>query len=231
MPPKTLSDLENMLDEGLAWRRAELTALESEIVRNEKISRNGPLTRALIRGGIALLYAHWEGYTKDACEGYLDFVAVRRLRYNELCDGFLVTSLLSMLRKVDSGDDVSKSALLDMVRRPHEARARMPRRSVVNTKSNLRYDVLVEICEAVGLPYDRFVTRKNLIDRSLCDARNDIAHGRFVSADADTFLQLHENVMEMLEHMRSLIVRYAREALYRGPIGDDGGVQEASVAT
>lgn len=219
MPPKTESELATFLDDSLSWRRAELAALDTEMASNEKKSPNGPLTRALIRGGIALLYAHWEGYTKEACEAYLDFVAVRRLRYNELCDGFVMTSLLSMLRKAESGDDVSREALLDLVRRPDEARARMPRKSVVNTKSNLRYDVLVEICEAIGLPYDQFITRKQLIDRSLCDARNDIAHGRFVYADYDTFKELHKNVIGMLESIRSLVTRYAREALYRAPSG------------
>ncbi|MFI6308077.1 MAE_28990/MAE_18760 family HEPN-like nuclease [Amycolatopsis thailandensis] len=216
MPPKTLAALEDLLDEGLGWRRAELIALEAEIEKCEKASPDGPLTRALVRGGIALLYAHWEGYTKEACEGYLDYVAIRRLRYNELCDGFVLTALLAMFRKAETGDDVAREALLEAVRRPEDARARMPRRSVVNTKSNLRYEVLVEICEAVGLPYDQFITRRQLIDRSLCDARNDIAHGRLVHSDADTFKGLRKSVVEMLESIRALIVRYARESLYRG---------------
>ncbi len=49
MPPKTLTDLETLLDESLSWRRAELVALEAELTRHEKVAPDAPLTRALSR--------------------------------------------------------------------------------------------------------------------------------------------------------------------------------------
>jgi hypothetical protein len=213
---KTLTELETFLDDAFSWRRAELAALEAEIARHYKNSPDSPLTRALARSGLALLYAHWEGYIKEACEAYLEYISVRRLRYQELCDELVITALLGLLRRVDAGDEVAYASLLELVRRPNTARARMPRRdSVVSTKSNLRYEVLAGLCVKLGLPESEFVTRKNLINRSLCDARNEIAHGRLYFPDAGGFTNLRDRVLEMLELMHSLLVNHARDARYR----------------
>lgn len=213
--PRTLAQLEALLDESLAWRRAELVALEKELVSRERDSPDAPLTRALARGAVALLYAHWEGYAKEACEGYLNYVAVRKLRYSELNDGFLVTAMRSLMRRLESGDDAATADTLDLVRRPDHARARVPRKSVVNTRSNLRHEVLVEMCSTLGLPVDDFVTRKHFIDRSLCDARNEIAHGRLYFPESSSFSESLENVLDMLIKLQKAIIRYARESLYR----------------
>jgi len=213
---KTLAELEAFLDDAFSWRRAELVALETEIARHYKNSPDSPLTRALARSGVALLYAHWEGYVKEACEAYLEYISVRRLRYQELCDELVITALLGLLRRVDTGDDVAHESLLELVRRPDTARARMPRReSVVNTKSNLNYEVLAGLCIKLGLPESEFTTRKNLINRSLCDARNQIAHGRLYFPDAGGFADLRDRVLEMLESMHSLLVSHARDGRYR----------------
>jgi len=215
MAPRTLAELETFLDEALAWRRAELAVLAVEIARKEKDSPGAPLTRALARGGTALLYAHWEGFAKEACEAYLDFVAVRRLRYEELGDAFLMTALKALLRRLDSGDTAAAADAIDVVRRPMMARARVPRKAVINTQSNLRHDVLVEMCRAVGLPTEDFLTRKQFIDRSLCDARNEIAHGRLYYPEAETFDQHREDVLQMLTNLKATIIQYARSSLYK----------------
>jgi hypothetical protein len=215
MAVKTLAELETFLDEGLAWRRAELRALASELESRESKSPDAPLTRALSRAGVALLYAHWEGYAKDACEAYLDYVAVRRLRFDELGDGFLLTALKSLLRRLEAGDEVASVTAMDLVRRPELARARVPRKAVINTRSNLRHDVLVEMCAAVGLPSEDFSTRKQFIDRSLCDARNEIAHGRLYFPEAATFSQSCEDVLGMLARLRSSVIQHARNSLYK----------------
>jgi hypothetical protein len=213
---KTLAELEAFLDEAFSWRRAELVALDAEITRHYKNSPVSPLTRVLARSGIALLYAHWEGYIKEACEAYLEYISVRRLRYQELCDELVITALLGLLHRVDAGDDVAHESLLELLRRPDIARARMPRRdSVVSTKSNLRYEVLADLCIKLGLPESEFVTRKNLINRSLCDARNEIAHGRLYFPDAGGFTDLRDRVLEMLELMHSVLVSHARDSRYR----------------
>jgi HEPN superfamily protein len=227
---KTLAELEAFLDDAFSWRRAELVALEAEIARHYKNSPDSPLARALTRSGVALLYAHWEGYIKEACEAYLEYISVRRLRYQEICDELVITVLLGLLRRVDAGDAVAHESLLELVRRPDIARVRMPRRdSVVNTKSNLRYEVLAGLCSKLGLAQSEFVTRKSLINRSLCDARNEIAHGKLYFPDAGGFADLQKRVLEMLELMHSLLVSHARDSRYRVNAVDTGSTHEGEI--
>lgn len=128
MTVRTLAELQNALDANFSWRRIELAAMTTEIERREKSSPGSPLARALARSGIALLYAHWEGYTKEACQHYVDFVVMRKLKYGELSDGFALVALQDLLRRAFNSDPFAEADLLDAVRRPSVARARIPRK-------------------------------------------------------------------------------------------------------
>lgn len=215
MAVRTVAELQNSLDDNLSWRRIELAAMTTEIERRERTSPGSPLARALARSGIALLYAHREGYTKDACQHYVDFVTMRRLKYGELSDGFVLTALRELLRRTFNGDPGAEADLLEAVRRPATARARIPRKTAVNTQSNLRHDVLIEILSLVGLPSQQVSTKKNMIDRSLCEARNDIAHGRDHYPTVASFTALRTEVLEMLEWLRDGLLENARTQAYR----------------
>lgn len=218
MAVRTIGELEDRLDNALAWRRIELQTLKSQIRAAYKNSAHSPLTRALARSGIALLYAHWEGYVKESCQAYVDFVAKRRLKVGELNDGLLKVVLDQLNRRSVSGDEAAMQALMEAVRTPDNARARIPRDTIVDTKSNLRSIVLSEILRCIGFEPDAFLTKNNLIDKTLCDGRNAIAHGRDYYPNPDEFDSLHDEVMSMLSDIRSTIMLHAQEKRYRrGP--------------
>lgn len=215
MAVRTVSELEDRLDAALAWRRIELQTLKSQIRAAYKSSTHSPLTRALSRSGIALLYAHWEGYVKEACQAYVDFVAKRRLKVAELNDGFLKVVLNQLNKRSAAGDEAAVVALMEAVRTPDSARARIPKDTIVDTKSNLRSSVLGEILSCIGFDPDGFSTKNNLIDKTLCDGRNAIAHGRDYYPNPDEFDSLHDEVMAILEEIRDTILLHARDKTYR----------------
>lgn len=217
MPVRTVDELADRLDEGMAWRRVELQALKAAITDAERQSPNSPLSRALARSGVAMLYAHWEGYVKDACTAYVEFIARRRLRCDELSDGLLRTVLESLGRRAVTGDGEALSALIDAVRRPSDSRARIPKLAMVDTKSNLRFKVLCEILTQIGFSADDFMTKDKLIDVSLCDQRNSIAHGRENFPTPGDFTTLLNEVFEMMECVGDTIMSGARMKSYRRP--------------
>jgi hypothetical protein len=53
---------------------------------------------------------------------------------------------------------------------------------------------------------DKFATEDKLIDKSLCDSRNSIAHDRDHYPEPGTFDALHLEVMEMMEDLRDIII-------------------------
>ncbi|MFB4283857.1 MAE_28990/MAE_18760 family HEPN-like nuclease [Nonomuraea sp. MTCD27] len=215
MAPRTVDEIEDLLDSSFAWRRVELQALGAAIADAERSSPNTPLTRALARSGVALLYAHWEGFFKDACQAYVDYVAKRRLLYSELNDGFLRTVMMALGKRAATGDEAGLAVLFESIREPEKSRARIPKNTIVDTKSNLRYVVLVEIMRAIGFPYDHFATKNNLIDKTLCDGRNSIAHGRDYFPASGSFVDLHAEVLEMMEDLRSVIMSNVRTEQYK----------------
>ena len=204
MAAHTPADVEARLDAALAWRRIELLALRNALEKAELASPGSPLARALARSGVALVYAHWEGFFRDACQAYLDFVARRRLTYSELNDGFLLSALSALITRMSNGDRAAAEELLGALRAPETARARVPR-SLVNTKSNLRHAVAEGVLAAIGLPRDLFALRAHLIDLRMCDARNEIAHGREKFPSAAEFTELHGEALAMMEALRAEI--------------------------
>ena len=63
MAVRTINELQDALDSTLSWRRVELSALKGMIEQHESRSQSLPAGRSLRRAGIAMLYAHWEGFT------------------------------------------------------------------------------------------------------------------------------------------------------------------------
>ncbi|MBG0820096.1 hypothetical protein HS048_05005 [Planomonospora sp. ID91781] len=211
----TPNDIEDALDNSLSWRRIELQALKAEILSAERKSPNSPLSRALSRSGVTMLYAHWEGFVKDACQSYVDFVAKRRLKFAELNDGLLSTVLIGLGRRALSGDEAGLREILNAIRKPEISRALIPKKTIVDTKSNLRFSVLSEILDGIGFPVDDFVTKNQLIDKTLCDGRNSVAHGRDYFPDPGSFEELHAEVLEMMERLRDIIMSNVRTQGYR----------------
>ena len=176
MAASTLEELEDGLNDSLQWRRSELHAVKSDLDGIREPQSGLPRARALRRAAVALLYAHWEGYVRESCQAYLDYVARRRLKYGELSDAFLLLAVRRTVIAMRSGDPSAAARVVELVRGGGAQRASIERAGVVNTKSNLRYETLVEILSALGLPSSQFELKANMIDRSLCDLRNEIAH-------------------------------------------------------
>ncbi|MER7454485.1 MAE_28990/MAE_18760 family HEPN-like nuclease [Nocardia beijingensis] len=215
MGPRTIGELEDCIDEAIAWRKIELSALKALIEQHDSKNPISPAARGLRRAGIAMLYAHWEGFAKEALQAYVDFVSRRRLKFSELNDGLLQTALLHVFHRARSGDPAAIESMLRLVRDPGEQRAQLPKNQLVDTQSNLRSAVLMKILSNSGLRNDAFVLKEHLIDRKLCDARNSVAHGRGLFPPVGEFSATHDEVLEMIETIRDLILAAARSESYK----------------
>jgi hypothetical protein len=49
-------------------------------------------------------------------------------------------------------------------------------------------------------------TRRHLVDVRLCDARNSIAHGEHAIPTPDSVLELHREVLKMMDEVRGEIL-------------------------
>jgi hypothetical protein len=227
---RSLADLESALDEGLAWRRIEISALRGSLRDAARQNADAPLARALRRSSVALGYAHWEGYGREAFSAYADYLKRKRLRLAEVNDGLLLSCLMLMARKAKSSPDVGRDALIEMVRRLGDARIRLPLEELTDTKGNLRFRVLERIMSGLGLEMTDFEMRRNWIDVVLCDQRNSIAHGRGLCPSVLDALEIVEEVLSLMERLRDAIVGSARSLGYLAPNADLNSQRQEVVA-
>lgn len=214
MTAKTPEEFSDDLDAAFSWRRTELHALKSTIEPLVDNELDRPYPRMILRASVALAYAHWEGYAKQACQHYLDYVAQRRLKLRELRPELVATSLRPMLEKsMKSRDDLM--VLSGNINSIGDERAKIPRAGVVETGSNLRFERLSTILLALGLSQEPYVTRQHLIDVRLCDARNEIAHGGAALPAKDGALELLEIVLEMMDALRTQLTNAVVTGDYR----------------
>lgn len=214
MAKSTPEEFTDALYSALSWRRAELQVLKSLVSELDAGELDKPYARMVLRSGVALLYAHWEGFAKQILQYYLDYVAKRRLRYRELRPELVITAVRPVLER-SVRDKQSLGAFAKKLFSLAESRASLPKTGVVETGSNLRYERLVEILSALGLDAGPFETRQNLIDVRLCDARNDIAHGGFSVPDRTGLLELIDIVLNMMNELLTQVSNAVAMKAYR----------------
>lgn len=217
MAIRTDEEFEDFVSDDLGWRRLELGTLHRELVQSGSDSKDSPLTRVLCRSHVAILYAHWEGFTKNVLEAYVNLLLKRKLYAHDLNDSLLVCHLQQLVRRIDSGDADATAKLVDFARGEDKQRFSIKSKTVIDAKSNLRFSVLDDNLARIGIDGGVFDTKATLIDRLLCDKRNEIAHGRNSFPDVESVIQLHEQVLEMLDDVRTIMLSALRTQGYRRP--------------
>ena len=183
----------NYLDDDLAWRRKEVIELRS-IARSAKAKK----ADVHVRAGVAMLYAHWEGFIKNASNAYVVFVSALGIKTRELQDSFVA---LSMKAKLAQMDDSGKSSvavpaiahLMSILDKP----ALLPAAGIT-ADGNLKSEVFVNIAGWLGIDVARYTARFNLIDETLLASRNKIAHGEYLNISPQRFDSLAEEIMELM---------------------------------
>ena len=211
---RSLSDLQNEMAAEFAWRKKELHQLKVTVSANEKMH-----TRDLyIRAAITLLYAHWEGFIKRVGSAYLEFVARQGLRNNELPSQFLALIVGQLVRKAMATSKLQPSLdVVDFFLSQANLQSKLNWKSAIRTKSNLNAALFQEIVLSLGLDYSRFATKEKLIDEKLLRNRNSIAHGQFLLVNFKEYMDLHEEILGIMQDFYNQVENSAFTGAYRRP--------------
>jgi hypothetical protein len=199
MKIRSLEDLEQRLSTDLIWRKRELADLKSLI---ETRSFSPSKQNAVLRSGIALLYAHWEGYIKTAATSYLEFVSRQQLTYEELSINFVA---IAMKTELDKAQVSNKATIHTEVT------------GIVSTNSNLSSTILQEIVCLLGLDNSFYQSKDKIIDEKLLSRRNQIAHGEYLdslSLDQGEYQELQKEILAMMEDFRNQVENNASQKLF-----------------
>jgi MAE_28990/MAE_18760-like HEPN len=210
---RTLNDLQDWLDRDIAWRIKEISSVKSSL-RSD--SGAGRYTKAMVRAGVALLYAHWEGFIKTASETYLEFISNQRLEYVALKPCFIVFGLKRELSFIEHSKKHAKNTrAVEFILQELTKTANLSYRGVINTGANLSSEVFTAIAESIGIEISSYSTKFALIDESLLKRRNRIAHGEYLDIGASEFDSLGDDVINLLRTYKTDIENSASLQSYR----------------
>ena len=203
MPIRSLEQLNELLDEELKWRKRELTFLKSQLDR----ARRDHEKRIVLRASICLLYAHWEGFIKQAATAYVSYVATRGQRLRDLTPNFVALGLRGFITSAStpstSSSPIPHTELVSKVISGLGDNADLDWRNAVNTASNLDSGILKQITCLIGLDATEYLSNGPLIDGSLRDNRNRIAHGERELIQPEDYALLHERIIHLIDRFRT----------------------------
>lgn len=202
--PYTEAELSSIFDTDLFWRRKELSDIKAAIkFVNDCDTTKRPLLRAIVMMG----YAHWEGYVRTCANRYFEYLTLRRMPYSILERQIYVNGFLGRL------DELHRAhvGLNDRCKLINEILDGLGERfsyvdpDLVNTKSNLSTDVMVDICVICGVDSSHFEASREFLDRLLLKRRNAIAHGQQEFIHVDEIDEFIANVLALMESFRDLL--------------------------
>lgn len=200
MKLRTEDKVLDRLDWEIGWRRKEIDGMKT-VVRRES---NDFISNTLIRAGIPLIYAHWEGFVKAGVEAILCFVSLSGKKYQELAPYFAVLGVKKKLDEFTKPEKIQiRIEAMKFLMNEMENEANFNWKGQIDTGSNLTFDRFSDIAEAIGVNVSHYETRKKFIDQSLVERRNLIAHGHKVDLAIDGFMDVADQVQVLLQRFKT----------------------------
>lgn len=213
MKIKTIEKLQEKLEEDLSWRKKELINIKTLIEdETNNIDKN-----ILVRSGIALLCAHWEGYIRYVANMYIVYICNINIKTKELKENFLAL----LLRKdiVNSGMTEKTSVhvrLIDKIKDIRENKFYIrysEDNRIIKTNSNLSYELFNEILKSINIE-NKYELKKNYIDYNLLKRRHEIVHGEKTEFEIEDFIATFNIITNILEEFKDQVISAAENKVY-----------------
>jgi len=191
-----MEKIEKVLDEilyDIDWRKIELSQLE-----NISINLKESELRLFLKGCIPLIYAHWEGFVVSSLKLIFTYLNNLKLNSQNYCDIYLTTAYEQTLKSLDDSTGFERRKK-HLVRLYSEFSKSVKLDTKINTKSNLSFKILEEICLKTNLNFNKFEEYKDDLNE-LVNIRNSISHGENsyifeTFDDIKKYIELLENLM------------------------------------
>ncbi len=191
---RTSSQFSRALGDEFSWRRKELIDY-----RLHARTTNLIIQKTLIRAGVPLAYAHWEGFIKNGTELLLNFVSHQNLENKDLTDIFFAHSIKTHINQIISSLKATTVVeAVSFVRGSSEKRADIKHKNYVDTDSNLSSTAFDQIAKSVGIETSKYQFLYKYVDETIVYNRNQIAHGESLHLTISDFHALVDKVDELI---------------------------------
>lgn len=207
---RTLSELQDRLDEESSWRVKEIKSLSLSI----KSARQSA-SDTIVRAAVVLFYSHWEGFIKRSSNAYIDYVSTQKLKIADLAIPLL--AIFARHQHVQAFKSTRYKFLVNMF---HEILTKSSEKAklIYEVKtSNLNYELFEDVATVLGIDLSSYATKANFIDASLLKSRNDIAHGGKLSVKPDVCQKYGDEVLGLIQMYKNDILNAACLKTFRSP--------------
>ncbi|MDA2322658.1 MAE_28990/MAE_18760 family HEPN-like nuclease [Bacillus cereus group sp. Bc177] len=215
MKIRDLENLEERIDKDFSWRKMELLQLKMAIEKN-----NVALSKkTLVRSGIALLCAHWEGFIRSVANYYVVYICGQKVKHKDLKGNFLAFKVKKDV--ILSGNSPKNSVHTQFLSKLEILQEEVfyikyddkPFKRIINTDSNLSFELFDEILKSIGLQ-NIYETKKNYIDNEMLKYRHEIVHGESYKDTEYNFTEVYDQVLSIMESFKNQVIEAAEEKEY-----------------
>lgn len=172
----------------------------------------------MLRAGIALLCAHFEGFIKRASNCYVGYVSQQKKLYSELKENFTALKMEKEFKSCSKSDKHSVHKKLLILHKELLTKRFIEKydenNPFISTHSNPSSAELEEILETIGIESDIFETKATYIDSSLLEKRHKVVHGERSDLDKEDFLTTFKIIIDLVEEYKTLLVNAADNKIY-----------------
>jgi hypothetical protein len=205
-----MTDWADVLENDLRWRESELVSLKRLAIVNRD---NADIFISVLRACWALLYAHYEGFTKFCWELLLDQIQNEKIPIKDLSETYQILALEKEFRSLRGKIDSASIHRFVNIEFPGVVSedANFPEECRLQTESNLWPNVFERECARVGICCNELDSSRTRI-KTLVARRNEIAHGKKMTIDtieeyteyeSATLVVLHDLAVQVFESLEN----------------------------
>lgn len=215
--------LQDKLDRSASYRKKEISNLTLQIQIVE-----GDVKNALLRASVLMLYAHFEGFSKEAIKIFIKHLNAQNIPVGSL-QHYLQTLFYTkkiFLIKNATKKQIYNELIEDVLLRNSEYfKVNEEANGIVSTESNLNFEVLKDLLFIIGIKTEEFKllsepenksihTKQEFIDREILGVRNAIAHGEGRIVTVDQFDEIKKFVVDYIDSLKEYIVQISETRSY-----------------
>lgn len=205
------------IEKDYSWRLIELSNYKNAV----NSERNIKTQNAQLRAGLALLYAHWEGFIKYSANLYFNYVINQKHKIEDLNFAFIGLLYKSDLKTFSESNKIKKQEeFIKGIFNNLNNIANFPSNDPFKT-SNLNFEIFEDICILLSIDINEFTLRykrnydkhlESVINEDLVKNRNKIAHGNYLIIKLKEFNIMYDIVINgLLRNFNDLVI----ESIYQ----------------
>lgn len=212
---RTKLHLEERITEIKSWRIKELFSLKYMMQTSSGLNQD-----IMVRSGVVILYAHWEGFIKESIFSFFNYLNNIGLQYSELRKNFVTLGVLDEFKDHENFRDYnSLCSIGDFLSHTHlDKKFKLDFKKHISTQSNLNSNVLIDLLKKCGLNDEKYKIHFQYIDGQLLKYRNMIAHGERTHGlqmrrdlkplNVEWFIELYEKITDIMDSFEADLIEY-----------------------